>query len=123
MAVEQQQLLSLTSACAHPGGPLMAPVPRRHLAALLTTLTCAATALATAAPPPALAGPAGHPSPGPAARPAARPGANLLLNPGARAGATSIQGWDAVTIPGWQVSSGLPTVVRYGTAGFPSATG
>ncbi len=47
-------------------------------------------------------------------------GSNLLLNPGAEAGAASAQGWDAVTIPGWQVESGLPTVVRYGTAGFPS---
>jgi YVTN family beta-propeller protein len=48
---------------------------------------------------------------------------NLLLNPGAQAGAPSARGWDAVTIPGWIVTSGLPTVVRYGTAGFPRATG
>jgi YVTN family beta-propeller protein len=46
-------------------------------------------------------------------------GANLLLNPGAQAGATSAQGLDAVTIPGWRTASGLPTVVRYGTEGFP----
>jgi hypothetical protein len=46
-------------------------------------------------------------------------GTNLLLNPEAAAGATSAQGWDAVTIPGWQVAGGLPTVVRYGTPGFP----
>jgi YVTN family beta-propeller protein len=44
--------------------------------------------------------------------------ANLLLNPGAQAGAFSVQGWDAVTIPGWRITSGLPTVVRYGTRGF-----
>jgi len=44
---------------------------------------------------------------------------NLLLNPGAAAGAVSVHGWDAVTIPGWQIVSGLPTVVRYGTRGFP----
>ncbi len=31
----------------------------------------------------------------------------------------SAQGWDSVTIPGWQVVSGLPTVVHYGTKGFP----
>jgi hypothetical protein len=53
----------------------------------------------------------------------ARPGANLLLNPGAQAGAYSARGWDAVTIPGWQTASGLPTVVRYGTKHFPAATG
>jgi YVTN family beta-propeller protein len=49
----------------------------------------------------------------------APPGSNLLVNPGAVAGAVSQQGWDAVTIPGWQVRRGLPTVVRYGTPGFP----
>ena len=53
----------------------------------------------------------------------APPGGNLLLNPGAQAGAYSARGWDAVTIPGWQVLSGLPTVVRYGTRLFPAATG
>jgi YVTN family beta-propeller protein len=31
----------------------------------------------------------------------------------------SRQGWDSVTIPGWRVRRGLPTVVRYGTRGFP----
>jgi YVTN family beta-propeller protein len=51
----------------------------------------------------------------------AAPGSNLLVNPGAMAGAVSQQGWDAVTIPGWQVRQGLPTVVRYGTPGFPGA--
>lgn len=49
--------------------------------------------------------------------------ANLLRNPGAEAGATSAHGWDSVTIPGWRVASGLPTVVPYGTRGFPSARG
>ncbi len=60
-----------------------------------------------------------------ALRPAvlARPGANLLLNPGAQAGAYSAQGWDAVTIPGWRVTGGLPTVVRYDTTRFPRVTG
>ena len=46
--------------------------------------------------------------------------ANLLSNPGAEAGAASAQGWDSVTIPGWKVAEGLPTVVRYGTRGFPA---
>ncbi len=52
-----------------------------------------------------------------------RAGANLLVNPSAEAGAFSVQGWDAVTIPGWRVTAGLPTVVRYGTPGFPVASG
>ena len=50
-------------------------------------------------------------------------GRDLLVNPRGTAGAASAQGWDAVTIPGWQVSAGLPTVVPYGTPGFPQATG
>ena len=53
----------------------------------------------------------------------ARAGVNLLGNPGAQAGDPSGHGWDSVTIPGWQVVAGLPTVVRYGTAGFPRVTG
>ncbi|HEY3773856.1 MAG TPA: alkaline phosphatase family protein [Solirubrobacteraceae bacterium] len=48
-------------------------------------------------------------------------GVNLLRNPDARAGAVSIGGWDAVTIPGWSVTQGLPTVVKAGSAGFPDA--
>jgi YVTN family beta-propeller protein len=55
--------------------------------------------------------------------PAASGSGNLLVNPRATLGAASAQGWDAVTIPGWQISAGLPTVVRYGTAGFPTAAG
>jgi len=53
----------------------------------------------------------------------AKAGTNLLLNPDATAGDTSAQGWDAVTIPGWQTQAGLPTVVRYGTSGVPKAPG
>jgi hypothetical protein len=49
------------------------------------------------------------------------PGTDLLHNANATVGDTSAQGWDAVTIPGWQTGSGLPTVVRYGTQGFPKA--
>lgn len=49
--------------------------------------------------------------------------ADLVLNAGAQAGAASVQGWDSVTIPGWQIVRGLPTVVRYGTSGFPAVTG
>ena len=59
-------------------------------------------------------------APAPAAM--ARPGTNLLLNPDGTAGDTSAQGWDAVTIPGWTIQAGLPTVVRYATTGFPRAT-
>ena len=48
-----------------------------------------------------------------------RPGTSLVANGGAETGDASAQGWDAVTIPGWQIERGLPTVVRYGTRGFP----
>jgi hypothetical protein len=58
-----------------------------------------------------------------AARTVATTGGNLLVNPRATAGDTSAQGWDAVTIPGWRVAAGLPTVVRYGTSGFPRVAG
>jgi hypothetical protein len=53
----------------------------------------------------------------------ARAEANLLRNAGAEAGARSVKGWDAVTIPGWRVARGLPTVVRYGSPGFPAHPG
>jgi hypothetical protein len=49
------------------------------------------------------------------------PGTNFLADADATACGTSAQGWDAVAIPGWQTGSGLPTVVRYGTPGFPKA--
>jgi len=65
-----------------------------------------------------------HPASSSAAgRSAAASGSNLLVNPRATAGDVSAQGWDAVTIPGWQVAAGLPTVVRPGTSGFPAAGG
>ena len=67
--------------------------------------------------------PAHASGPAQAAGVAAPGGGNLLTNPRGTDGAASAQGWDAVTIPGWQVSAGLPTVVRYGTAGFPTAAG
>ncbi len=47
--------------------------------------------------------------------------ANLLENPGGAVGAVSDQGWDSVTIPGWRVEGGLPSVVRYGTRGFDTS--
>src|ERR1700722_885422 len=56
-----------------------------------------------------------------AARPAA--GRNLVVNARGMAGDVSARGWDAVTIPGWSVAGGLPTVVRYGTRGFPRTSG
>jgi YVTN family beta-propeller protein len=78
-----------------------------------------------------LPAPGTHPArPARPARPApparedyARPGTNLVLNPEGTVGVASAQGWDAVTIPGWQVQAGLPTVVDYGTPGFPKSTG
>ena len=64
-------------------------------------------------------------APGAATAAPARPRTwvNLIANPGAQAGAASVQGWDSVTIPGWQTGQGLPTVVRYGTRGFPAISG
>ena len=55
------------------------------------------------------------------ARPAlAAPGTDLLANGDAEFGEPSLSGYDAVTIPGWQVQQGLPTVAMYGEGGgFP----
>src|SRR5215469_17536944 len=113
----------------------MATILGRRLTGLLAALLCCTAALVAGPAAPAGAGlaagpadraaPAGAglaafpadraaPAAGLAEQPAAGPGANLLLNPGAQTGAASAQGWDAVTVPGWQVSSGLPTVVHYG---------
>ena len=93
---------------------------RSASAGILGTLAVLlAAALATGQPGPVLAA-----TPFRDATPAASlaaPGTNLLLNPEATAGTPSAQRWDAVTIPGWQVAGGLPTVVRYGTPGFPEA--
>jgi hypothetical protein len=95
-----------------------AATSRRAGAGIFGTLAVLlAAALATGQPGPVLAA-----TPVRDAAPAASlaaPGTNLLLNPEATAGALSAHGWDAVTIPGWQVAGGLPTVVRYGTPGFP----
>jgi hypothetical protein len=57
----------------------------------------------------------------PAQATAVRYSGNLVLNARGLAGVASVQGWDAVTIPGWRVAGGLPTVVRYGTKGFDRA--
>ncbi|HYA51437.1 MAG TPA: alkaline phosphatase family protein, partial [Streptosporangiaceae bacterium] len=116
----------------------------RRQAGLLVAALCCAVALAVGSPgagsaaagraggaasPAGLAGSAGSAaagsvgSAGPVSQPVAGPGTNLLLNPGAQAGAASAQGWDAVTIPGWRVSSGLPTVVPYGAPHLSRATG
>ncbi|HUN32991.1 MAG TPA: alkaline phosphatase family protein [Trebonia sp.] len=93
--------------------PAEAGTPPAGAAAV--TVAVIAEALAMVSPATASAGTAGGGY--------ARPGANLLLNPGATTGVASARGWDAVTIPGWQVEEGLPTVVDYGTAGFPRAAG
>ena len=45
-------------------------------------------------------------------------GTNLIQNGGAETGDRSDTGWDAVTIPGWQIVSGLPSVIGYGTKNF-----
>ncbi len=112
----------------------MAGLHRRGLATALAALVCCSAAVVAGVPSAALAVPGGAVPGGAvpgrvvprvelASHPAARPGTNLLANPGAQAGAASARGWDSVTIPGWQVSSGLPTVVRYGTTHFPVAIG
>jgi Phosphoesterase family len=40
-------------------------------------------------------------------------GSNLLVNGGAESGSPSQSGYDAVTIPGWTISAGLPTTPAY----------
>ena len=62
-------------------------------------------------------------APDPARAAGRRGGENLLVNPGAEVGTFSVQGWDSVTIPGWRVGAGLPTVVRYRTKGLPRTGG
>ncbi|MGH2896600.1 MAG: alkaline phosphatase family protein [Solirubrobacteraceae bacterium] len=79
---------------------------RRIIGSGLASAVCACAMLG------ALAGPAG-----------AATAPNLLRNAGAESGAASVHGWDAVTIPGWSVAAGLPTVARYGDRGFPSGHG
>ena len=51
------------------------------------------------------------------------PGTNLIRNASAEMGDVSGNGYDAVTIPGWGVTSGLPSVIDYGTPGFFPAKG
>jgi hypothetical protein len=90
----------------------MTRLPRRSAPRTAAALVACVAALATVAQP---AGPAWAGRTGTVARGMAQPGTNLLLSPGAQTGAVSRHGWDSVTIPGWQVASGLPTAVRYGT--------
>jgi YVTN family beta-propeller protein len=91
---------------------------RQLILGSMVTLTCASIAVPALSPATVAAAAA------PSARASAGPlGPDLLLNPGAQAGDDSAEGWDAVTIPGWQITAGLPTVVRYGTPGFPRITG
>ncbi|HPY23315.1 MAG TPA: alkaline phosphatase family protein [Mycobacterium sp.] len=42
-------------------------------------------------------------------------GPNLLVNPGAELGDPSLSGFSAVTMPGWEIIDGTPTVIKYGT--------
>jgi YVTN family beta-propeller protein len=102
-------------------GIVMARLMGRRAAGILAAAAvCASAVLAAAGPARAAAGGAQRAGGAP---PAVPPGGNLLLNPGGAAGDVSQHGWDAVTIPGWQVREGLPTVVGYGTRGFPGAPG
>jgi hypothetical protein len=126
MAVQAAREWCLNELHRQPGGQeavVMAELVRSRVAAagavvMLSVLSAAGPARPAAAGPARDTGPAAaHP-----AAPTVGPWANLLLNPGAQAGAASRVGWDAVTIPGWQISSGLPTVVRYGGR-YPPATG
>lgn len=57
-----------------------------------------------------------------AAPPTMADSGNLLANGGAELGEGTLGGYDAVTVPGWEVSVGLPTVVAYGVAGFPDGS-
>jgi hypothetical protein len=72
----------------------------------------------------ALADPASGSTAKPATAAIAAPGTDLLANGSAGVGAGSLQGYDEVIVPGWQVLEGLPTVVAYGAKGvdFPKAT-
>jgi YVTN family beta-propeller protein len=103
----------------------MARLTERRTASITATMAiCASLAMVIAgAAPAAAATAASKAAPATASTPVAPSGSNLLLNPGAGAGDTSKLGWDAVTIPGWQISRGLPTVVSYGTKRFPGASG
>jgi len=92
---------------------LVQAVPRRRLVVLPVVLAAAALVAV-----PAGSGAVAARGLGPGLAP---PWSNLLLNPAAETGDASAYGWDAVTIPGWKVRTGLPTVVRYGTPGFPTA--
>jgi hypothetical protein len=100
------------------------PIWSRTARILVAVLMCAGLALTTAATGRAAARAQWQAGSGsrvgrPAVLAVASPGTNLLLNGGTEAGAVSRQGWDSVTIPGWHVLRGLPTVVSYGTPGFP----
>jgi YVTN family beta-propeller protein len=102
----ERRAASITAAVAVCASLLMAVAGARGAPAAAATARAAATATAR-----------------PATATVARPGSNLLLNPGGGSGDVSKLGWDAVTIPGWQVAQGLPTVVGYGTKGFPGFSG
>jgi hypothetical protein len=54
---------------------------------------------------------------------AASAGTNLLVNPGAETGECSPNGLQGVTLPGWNITSGMPNIVCYGTAGgYPTSS-
>ena len=48
----------------------------------------------------------------------AKPGENLLVNSNAETGGCTTSGYDAMTLPGWQVTKGSPNALCYGVEGF-----
>jgi phosphoesterase family protein len=52
---------------------------------------------------------------------AAATGTNLILNPDAETGTCTTSGYDAMTLPGWVVTTGAADAVCYGASGFPSS--
>jgi hypothetical protein len=88
--------------------------PRKVLAVGLTVLALLAPTVVTT-------GPRAGATPDTSRR-VAGPGVDLITNGGAEAGAASASGYDAVTIPGWRIAGGLPSVIAYGTAGFVPKT-
>jgi YVTN family beta-propeller protein len=102
----------------HGKGIAMARLMRRRAASTTAAVAVCASMLI------AVAGAGSAPANASAATaPVSLPSGNLLVNPGGSAGDVSRLGWDAVTIPGWQIRQGLPTVVGYDTRGFPGAAG
>jgi Phosphoesterase family len=89
--------------------------PRRTLLAATVALTtvCCLSGLASGVAAPVRAA-VPLPRATAAAEATAPAGTNLLANGDAELGDSSYRGYDEVIVPGWKVTEGLPTVVRYG---------